>query len=85
MATTEDSTDPRGTKRPNKNPIQLSTHTFKPIIITEYPCKVYLPSNVQPNNTYSIFSLFFSNTVLNVLIKNTNTYGAQYYKYLKAA
>ena len=85
MATTGDSTDPRGTKRPNKDPIQLSAHIFKPIIITEHSYKVCLPSNVQPNNTYSIFSLFFSNTVLNVLVKNTNTYRAQHYKYLKAA
>ena len=76
MATTGDFTDPRGTKCLNKDPIQLSIYTFKPIIITEYPCKVCLPSNVQPNNIYSIFSLFFNNTVLNVLIKNTNTYKA---------
>ena len=85
MATTGDPTDPRGTKRPNEDPIQLSAHTFKPVIITERPCKVCLPSNIQPDDAYGIFSLFFSDTVLDVLVKNTDTYGAQHYKYLKAA
>ena len=76
MATTGDSIDPRGTKRLNEDPIQLSTYIFKPVIITEHPYKVCLPSNVQPDNIYSIFSFFFSNTVLDVLVKNTNTYEA---------
>ena len=40
MATTGDPTDPRGTKRPNKDPILVSSHTFRPVIIVEHPCKV---------------------------------------------
>ena len=81
MATIGDSADPRGTKRPNEDPIQVSTHTFKPVIITERPCKVCLPSNIKPNDAYGILSLFFNDTVLDVLIKNTNAYGAQHHKH----
>ena len=84
MATIEDSTDPRGTQRPKEDPIHQSAHTFKPVIIIERPCKVCLPSNIQPNDVYAIFSLFFSDAVLDVLIKSTNAYGAQHYKQLKA-
>ena len=83
MATTGDPTDPRGTKRLNKDPILVSTHIFKPVIIIKYPCKVCLSSHIQPNNTYSIFSLFFTYKVLTIIIKNTNIYGAQYYRHLK--
>ena len=82
MATTGDPTDPRGTKRPNKGPILETSHTFKPIIVAERPAKIYLPLNIRPNNPFGIFSLFFNKEVLNVIIKNTNIYGAQHYKNL---
>ena len=80
---TGDPTDPRGTKRPNKDLILVSSHTFRPVIVAEYPCKVCLPLNIYPKDIYSIFSLFFNNKVLSILIKNTNLYGARYYKGLK--
>ena len=84
MATTGDLTDLRGTQRPKKNLIYQSTHIFKFIIVSDYPCKVCLPPNIQPNNACSIFSLFFNIAVLNILIQNINTYEAQHYTYLKA-
>ena len=83
MATTGDPTDPRGTKRPNKNLILVSSHTFRPVIVAEYLCKVCFPSNIYSKDIYNIFSLFFNNEVLSMLIKNTNLYGARYYKGLK--
>ena len=85
IATTGDPTNPRDTKRPNKDLILVSSHTFRPIIVTECLCKVCLPSNIYPKNVYDIFSLFFNNEVLSVLIKNTNLYRARYYKGLKIA
>ena len=84
MATAGDPTDPRGTKRPNEDPILESTHTFRPVIVAERPSRICLPLTVRPNDAYGIFSLFFNDDVLNVLIKNTNTYGAQRHRYLKA-
>ena len=44
-----------------------------------------LPSHIQPNNVYGIFSLFFTHEVLAVIVKNTNIYGAQHYRHLKTA
>ena len=83
MATVGDSTDPKGTKRPNKNPIIVSTHTFKPIVVTERPSKIYLPLNISFDNVYGIFSLFFINDVLEMLAKNTNRYISLHYKKLQ--
>ena len=76
MATTGDPTDPRGTKRPCEDPILESTHTFRPVIIAERPSRICSISNVCPDDAYGIFFLFFNKDVLNVLVKNTNTYGA---------
>ena len=79
MATIGDSTDPKGTKRPNKNSILVSTYTFRPIAVAERPYKVYLPPNIRPNNIYGIFSLFFTNDVLEIIAKNTNKYAHRRY------
>ena len=76
MAIVGDSTDPQSTKRPNKNPILESTHTFKLVIITDYPLKPNLPTNISPVNIYGIFSLFFTNNILETITKNTDKYVA---------
>ena len=72
MATVGDSTDLKGTKRPNEDPILVSVHIFKPVIVIKRPSKISLPLNVHPNNACNIFSLFFINDNLNILIKNIN-------------
>ena len=84
MATIEDSTDPKDTKRRNKDLILVSVHMFKLVIAAERSSKICFPSTVRPNNVYGIISLFFINNVLNMLVKNINKYRAFYYQYLKA-
>ena len=83
MATVGDSTDPKGTKRPNEDPIIVSVHTFKPVVVAERPSKICLPLNISPDDVYGIFSLFFTNDVLEMLVKNTNRYASQRYKELQ--
>ena len=74
MATVRDSTDPQGTKRPNKDLIIDIAHIFNPVIITDCSLKLCLPSNIFSNNLYAIFSLFFTNEVLQTITENTNKY-----------
>ena len=85
MATIGDSTDPKGTKRPNEDPILVSAHIFKPVVVVERPLKICLPLSVRLNDAYSIFSLFFTNDVLAMIIENTNKYKALHYQHLKAS
>ena len=84
MATVGDPTDPKGTRRPDDGPITVSAHRFKPVAVAECPSKICLPPTIRPNNACGIFSLFFINDVLEMLIKNTNKYGALHHQYLKA-
>ena len=79
MATVSNPTDPRGTKRPYKNPISVSVGVFGPVLVPEHYAEVCLPPNIYPDNAYGIFSLFFSRDVLGVIIKHTNKYGARHY------
>ena len=74
MAIIGDSINPKGTKRPNKDLILVSTHTFRPVAVAERPYKAYLPLNIYPDNVYGIFSLFFTNNVLEAIVKNINKY-----------
>ena len=74
MATIGDSTDPKGTKRPNKNLILVSAHTFRPVAVAEHSYKAYFPPNIYSDNVYGIFSLFFTNDMLKAIAKNTNKY-----------
>ena len=85
MTTVGDSTDPKGTKRPNEDPILVSAHIFKPVVVIERSPKIYFSLKVHPNNVYGIFSLFFTNDILNIFIKNTNKYGALRYQHFKTS
>ena len=81
MATVGDSTDPQGTKRPNEDPILEIAHIFHPVVVADRPPKPCLPSNVPPIDAYGIFSLFFTDEVLETIIQNTNKYAALYKAY----
>ena len=83
MATVRDPTNPRGTKWPNKDPILVSIHIFWLITVIERFCKIHLSLKIYTNNIYGIFSLFFSDEVLTIIIKNINIYRARHYRYLK--
>ena len=74
MATIGDSTDPQGTKRPNEDPIIDTVHIFNPVIIADRPLKPCLPQKISSNDPYAIFSLFFTNKVLQTIAENTNKY-----------
>ena len=77
MVTIGDSIDPQGTKRPNEDLLLHCAHTFKPVVVAERPSKPCLPRHVSPMDAYGIFSLFFTNDLLNTIAKNTNSYARQ--------
>ena len=54
-----------------------------PIKVIKRPSKPYLPPYIRPNNVYGIFSLFFNDEVLGIIIKNINRYKFRYYQALK--
>ena len=69
-----DFTDPQSIKRLNNNPILASTYICKLIIIIEYFLRLYSLLNTFSKNIYGIFSLFFTNNMLEIIVKNTNKY-----------
>ena len=74
MPTIGDTTDPQGTRRPKEDPLVDEYDTFKPLNIPDRASQVNLPSDILPIDAYGIFSLFFSDAILNVIAQNTNRF-----------
>ena len=74
MPSEGDPTDPKGTKRPKEDPLTEEYHTFHPLVVPPRHRKLNFPPNVQPNDAYALFSLFFSDDILNIIARNTNTF-----------
>ena len=76
MDTIGDPTDPVGTKRPKAPPIVKSfTHFDRAKLNRLYKPIVNLPPE-QANNAYTIFTHFFSDSILETIVKHTNACGA---------
>ena len=71
-----DITDPTGTLRPDEPTVEAATHKFRPIQVEERSQTVHLPRHIKPNDVYGIFSLFFDEQILAILVQNTNLYAS---------
>ena len=72
--TVGDITDPEGTLRPDEPILATATAQFMPVQMDNRSQKICLPRHIQPKDAYGIFSLFFSDDVLAMIVQNTNDY-----------
>ena len=75
--------NPQRTQRPKEAPLKEEYHKFHPIQIPDYPHKLQLPLNIYINNAYALFSLFFIDQILNIIIQNINKFACIQNSYLK--
>jgi hypothetical protein len=71
--TIADSTDP-GTLRPDISPTTSVGTQFVPLDCPQFDFKINLPTHVAPNDALAIWSLFFSQEQLEIIVRNTNDY-----------
>ena len=74
LSTTGVPTDPEGTLRPDEDALAGESHTLKPVSVEELLYKLHLPTGINPDNAYGIFSLFFINDILATIAYDTNTF-----------
>ena len=67
-------TNLQGTKQLKENPLVEEFHTFKPLNILNHIFQINFLSDIFLINAYSIFSLFFSDQIFNIIAQNTNKY-----------
>lgn len=61
-----------GTLRPKRKPLQKKGTQFIPMDCPPFEPQVILPTHVSPSNALGIFSLYFSDPILENIVQSTN-------------
>lgn len=61
-----------GTLRPKRKPLQKTGDTFIPMDVPEFDPQVILPSHINALDALGIFSQFFPDPILDIIVENTN-------------
>jgi hypothetical protein len=61
-----------GTLRPKAAPIQEGSGPFVPFPCPDFQPQIHLPLSIDSRDAYTIFSLFFTNHILQVIVDSTN-------------
>jgi hypothetical protein len=72
-ATRHDTTD-KGALSPNAKPLPKPGTHFKPIQLHRRSFRITLPDHVSPNDPASLFLLYFSPEMIQMIAQNTNDY-----------
>lgn len=75
METIGDTTDPQGTLRPNLPPEPITGTQFDPMPHTDFQHRTDLPNTVDPMQPLQIWDLFFTEEMMDILVRNTNSAG----------
>jgi hypothetical protein len=68
-----DSTD-KGTLRPNAKPLRKKGDAFKPIKLPEFGWEITLLEHVSPDNPITLFTMYYTLEIINLIVKKTNGY-----------
>ena len=68
-----DSTD-KGTLRPNENPLRNQGDSFKPMQLPDWGWEINLPNNVSPDDPITLFTLYYTPEIVDLIVEKTNSY-----------
>jgi hypothetical protein len=68
-----DSTD-KGTLRPNKVPLRKKRDAFKPMKLPYFNWEITLPENVSPDDPITLFTMYYTPEIIELIVKKTNEY-----------
>jgi hypothetical protein len=68
-----DSTN-KGTLRPNEDLLCKQGSTFKPIQLPLFGWEITLPEDVSPDNPITLFTIYYTPEIINLIVEKTNTY-----------
>ncbi len=68
-----DSTN-KGTLRPNKDLLRSKGDEFKPMELPNQDQEVTLPNNVSPDDLVTLFTMYYTPEIINLIVKKINEY-----------
>ena len=68
-----DSTD-KGTLRPDKEPLESQGDEFVPMKLPHFDWEIHLPENVSLDDPITLFTMYYTIKIINMIVKNTNNY-----------
>jgi hypothetical protein len=71
--TTFNSTN-KGTLRPDAKPLRMKGDTFTPMQLPNFSWEITLPENVSPNDPITLFTMYYTPEIINMIIKKINNY-----------
>ena len=74
-----DPTDPQGTRRPEEDPVPIiKSVTFSPMITPPFSPQQQLPPGTDKLDAYAIWTLFFTQDILQAIVDATNQEGGRW-------
>jgi hypothetical protein len=68
-----DTTD-KGTLRPDKEPLESTGDKFVSIKLSHFGWEIYLPENTSPDDPITLFTMYYTPKIMDIIMENTNNY-----------
>ena len=75
-STEYDPTD-KGTLRPNAKPLRKAGDYFEPLQLPDWDWKIHLPEDASPDDLISLFSIYYTPEIINMIVDKTNEHTRQ--------
>jgi hypothetical protein len=68
-----DPTD-KGILRPDEESLESQGDQFVPMKLPHFGWEIHLPENVSPDDPITLFTIYYTPEVMNIIVQNTNNY-----------
>lgn len=75
-STEYDPTD-KGTLRPNAKPLRKAGGHFEPMKLPDWDWHLDLPDDTSPDDPISLFNMYYTPEIINMIVEKTNNYTRQ--------
>jgi hypothetical protein len=64
----------KGTLCPNTKLLRKKKDTFKPLNLPAFSYKITLLENASPDDLITLFTIYYTLKIINIIVKHTNDY-----------
>ena len=64
----------KGTLRPDEEPLESTSDKFVPMKLPHFGWEIHLPENTSPDDPITLFNMYYTPKIMDIIVKNTNNY-----------